>query len=333
MFDAAPFLHSFQEELTKEALAPLLRRVAPALGSGVGIGGTLGGVGGALHGGVKGYREARREGAGGGLATIQGLERALGSGAKGALLGATTGAAGLAGARALGSTAGAGLAAREGFFPALARFGQRQLHGFTGWKPQAVRGKGGLRSIRGGAWDAEKRLATMQQAYKEAPTPANLRKMQRAEKYRNLALESEAMGLTSIPGYAKSLVRQPGKTLRTGMGEVWHGMEPIGRGLIFGLPAYGTARALTTEGAPGEGGRLERAGEQLGMLAYGLGPMPIMSQLALQPAISGGLKRVGRLAQRKRPAEPPSPPGPVEPGGGMTQAEDRVYTDRAAANL
>jgi hypothetical protein len=331
----------FQNGLTKEALSPVLARVAPALGSGAGAGGLLGLAGGAGYGATKPYLEARRRGAGVGEAALHGLGGAFGGAAKGALLGAGIGGLGLSGLAALGRGTGVAgrLAAGGGPLGAAARFGQRQVHGVTGWTPEA-----GLRTIRGGAWGAQQRARELRESVRKGkfkPTwfqrvrgvpegEAAAKAQVSARKYLEAARKAEQMGLTSIPGYARSLAKQPVKTLKAGLGEQWHAMGPFGRSLIYGYPVVGTAGALAQRDEPGGPGRMERLAEPLGALAYGMGPLPIGTQLALAGALSGGLKGVGKLTKKDRtPRRHAEPPGPVEPAGGETEAEDYIFTPRA----
>jgi hypothetical protein len=327
MYDTELLMGGFQDELTKEALLPALRpalkRVLPAVGSGAGVGSLAGAVGGGLYGGVKHYRQARREGAETGEAVGAGLAGATTGALKGGVLGAGLGAAGLgtaAAARRLPKAA-KGLTEAPGAIGASARFGQRQVHGLTGWAPE-----GGISKIHGGSWGAAEELKKL-----KASPKATEKGLAKAEKALAAAQEAERRGLSSVPGYLKGLRKDPMGTIRAGAAEQWHSSGVPGRLLIYGWPAGAAATELAQPSEPGEGGRLERAGEALGMLGYGLGPMPFGAQMLMAGGMSGGLKRLGRLADRKKGA--PAPPGPMEPGGGTTQPEEYVYTDRAAGNL
>jgi hypothetical protein len=329
-------MESFSAELTKEALAPVLQRMLPAIGSGAGLGSLVGATGGALYGAGKPYLEARREGLGRREAVGQGLSGLFGGAVRGAVLGAGLGAGGLGTAAALKRTPAfaSKLTEAPGIIGASARFGQRQLHGLTRWEPEA-----GLESIRGGAWEAKKRVRSATEALQKArlageDTTKLEKGLQKAKAYQPIAEEAQRMGLTSIPGYARSFVQTPVKTVTTGLKEQWGGMDPLGRAMIYGLPAAGIVGALASKGEPGGPGHLENVGEQLGTaMGFGMAPVPLGTQLALSSLLGAVGKRTGRAIQRDKGTPPPSPPGPVEPGGGMTQPEEYIYTNRATGNI
>lgn len=227
------------------------------------------------------------------------------------------------------------------------RFGKRQVHGLTGWTP-----KGGVQSIRGGAYEAGQRLRSAEQAV-NAPikqrfldkamlhTPeqahvkqvkARSKELKDARKAHGAAQKAEDMGLTSLPGYAKSMVTNGvGKTVGTGVKEQWHSMGPAGKSMMVGLPALSVGSELAREGGPGEAGRLARAGERLGDVAYMMGPVPIMGQTAAQLALSGVGKRVGKVLGGKKPQQAKSTPAPpsLEPAGGEAAPAEHIVSDRA----
>lgn len=141
-----PYLHeeelnAFRDELRKEAapnLKALLGRVAGA-GGGIGAGALAGGLGGTTLGAIRGAHKAKEEGG-------SALSGALGGASKGLVQGAALG--GLVGGvgGALNPKAVEELAKKEHIWGSGARFGQRQVHGFTGWKPE-----GGLSAMGAGA--------------------------------------------------------------------------------------------------------------------------------------------------------------------------------------
>jgi hypothetical protein len=327
MYDTELLMGSFQDELTKEALSPVLKRVLPAVGSGLGVGSLVGATSGGLYGGVRRYQQAREQGAGGGEAVGAGLAGAGVGALRGAAIGAGLGAAGLGGAAAakrLPSFAKQ-LTEAPGAIGAWARFGQRQVHGFTGWEPE-----GGIRAIRGGAFEAQKSLRELRK--KPGVSKKLLERNERAFK---AAREAERRGLTSVPGYLKGLRKDPTGTIRAGLAEQWHSSGIPGRLLVYGWPVGAAASEMMHKEDPeGKGqGRLERAGEALGMLGYGLAPMPVGAQALMGAGLGLGMKGLGRLAGGGRKKGAPSAPGPMEPGGGVTQPEEYIYTDRAAGNL
>jgi len=316
MHDTDMSLRAFSEEMDKVAIgAGLLQaarrglqRVGGGLGAGLGIGAGAGGLGGLAYGGVKGYREAREQGAGAGEALLSGLSRGVGTGIQGAMYGAAAGGAagGAAGAaKVLTPEHVARLSQMGKGVGTLSRFGQRQVHGLTGWTP-----KRGVRSIGAGAEEAVKRRAAVE-AGKESPgvlrrlegrirgkDPAAL-ELAAARRAEDAALKAEKMKLTSIPGYVRSMKEHgPLRTIRAGLAEQWHGSGPAGKALMVGFPAMSIGEAALGKGEPGGPGRAERIGSSLGSLAYAMGPIPIGAQTLLENVMSSGGRRLGALADR-----------------------------------
>lgn len=304
-------LLSFQEEIEKTALNPagalrsvggFLKNQAGAAGAGMGLGAAGGGLlGGAIQG-VRGYQEAKEQGAGTGQALLAGGMKGLGGAGTGAAIGAGLGgAAGLAGggrARALASKA----IEAGGPVGASARFGQRQLHSLTGYAGKDTKA---LKGMRAGSWDAQQRFDAAQQAlHGAAGTPASqkaLKKYEAAKKGLDYAREAEQMGLTSVPGYLKSLATNPAKTLKTGFGEQWHSQGNVGRALMFGLPvgfAGAEAARPSEEGGPGRGERALRG--LAGGLAFTAAPIPLAGAMALSHGAETGAGLVGAGIDRHR---------------------------------
>lgn len=252
-------------------------------------------------------------------------------------------AAGMGAARVVGGAA-------KSVGGVLGRFGQRQVHALTGWTPKA-----GIQSIRGGAYEAGQRLGAAKAAIapgKVVPTTPGImdkvlrrtpeavhtrgvaaghKELAAAQKAHSSARKAEEMGLTSLPGYAKSLkTHGVGKTVGAGFKEQWDSMGPAGRALMLGFPAVGAANELSRESKPGEAGRLSRAGARAGELAYMMGPVPIAGQIAAQTALSGAGKRVGALFDKKptKPKNTSAPPS-LEPAGGEAEPGERIVSDRA----
>jgi hypothetical protein len=348
-------LASFHTELVKEALggdllrlarnasrsvrgavtSPATHRVAGGLAGGVGAGGLAGGVLGAGYGGAKGYQEARAQGQTVGGALRAGLSAGTRQGVRGIGQGALVGGA-------LGGVGGAlskrvpTALAQAPLVGSGARFGQRQLHGITGWTPEA-----GVRSIRGGAYGAERgveeALGSLEKAHQKSRGVASAQRgLDRAVTYRRAAGRAEELGLTSLPGYAKALRKDPVGALKAGFGEQWHGATGVPRVL-----AYGGSGALVAGEAlkddPGGKGRLERAGRALGstlpMLA---GPLPIAASLAATPAMAavGGLpgKIKERITRRKASGHLAAPPS-LEPANATTQPSGYLYADRGPGGM
>jgi len=247
----------------------------------------------------------------------------------------------------------------KGIGGGLSRFGKRQVHALTGWTPKA-----GIRSIRGGAYDAAQRLEqasgaltpgvgprvsnlvekpgivrrAVDKVMRTTPKQVQARALdaRKAEevaaiKQYGSAAKAERMGLTSLPGYAKALkTHGVGKTMKAGFKEQWDSMGPAGRALMVGFPAVGVGGELARESQPGESGRLSRAGSRLGDVAYMMGPVPVAGQIAAQMAVGGAGKRVGALFDKK-PAKQKNVPAPesLEPAGGEAAPGERIVSDRA----
>ncbi len=240
----------------------------------------------------------------------------------------------------------------KGSAGAVKRFGQRQAHGLTGWTPKGFMNREGIREMRAGAYDTAERLSAAERAI--APGPGKYRpglvdralgrkpeavqakKMQSAKaeldearKAHEASQAAEDMGLTSLPGYAKALMNDPMKALKTGVGEQWHSMGPAGRALMVGIPAAGMASEAARPSEPGEAGRFARAGARAGELAYAMGPLPVAGQLVAGLGVSSLGKQVGSIFDRKKTNRNiPAPPS-LEPAGGEAAPADTVISERA----
>lgn len=310
MFDLSDaVLLAMQDELHKEAaLASRLKNI----GSLGGIGSMLGAGGGALLGGVRGYNRTPEEGGGG-------IGGAISGAARGGLLGGAVG--GLSGgvAGGLAKKEFGHLAQGEGALASASRFGQRQVHGFTGMlTPSEVEG------VRGGAYTAKQHLEAASKARQTASddvvhgpaappgmlrqagervgllkpqTPegrlaARVKGEGQATKAHDAASRAQAMGLTSIPGYLKSMKNNGiGKTLATSAEEQIR-TQPIVTGMAAGIPL---AAGMLAKPKDGEG-RGEAVGEAVGGAVGGVagGMLPIGGQIAAGAAAS----RIGSWAGR-----------------------------------
>lgn len=344
-------LYAFRDELHKEGAGTLVgtaMNTTSRLHSALGGAGALGGVGmagGALLGagieGVRGYRGARAEGAGVGQSLGAGAAGALGGVQKGAIMGGATGlaAGGLGGAMAPGRMEGVrqALTGAGAGVGAAARFGQRQVHAITGWRPGADTSS--IRSIGAGAHNAQEALsgavdkanglhaagvggAEAARAAKEVAT---------AGKGYGSAYRAERMGLTSVPGYAKSM-KDNGilPTMSAGFKEQWHGMSPGWKALMVGAPLAETAHAIATpdqEGGPGKGERVARgvAGAVAGAT---MGSIPMATGSVIQHGITQAAGAAGRLVDRFRRPAPPD--GSADASPGQEVPAERHMSDSAA---
>lgn len=377
-FITEPMMRGFQHELHKEAVVgrlvsglvskaravPGAVRGAPwsgigaGAGTGMGAGGVVGGAGGALYGGAKEYQKAREEGAGGGMAAL----RTLAGGVKGGLIGAGAGAVG-------GAALGAGLgrlspeamtalardvAQKKGTLGAATRFGQRQVHQMTGWKPDVglLKGKTDyIEKIRGGAHPAKELHRAAVKAQKEKPgrwtrlaagvmrrTPEEHLAKRVASTKRGVeyAQKAQAMGLTSFPGYLKAVGKggtyiDPAtgaakkftrmEALKAGLGEQWYGGGPAMKAFMAGFPAASIAGAALTPEKPGGIGKGEQLGQAIGSVGYTLAPFTMGGSILAGEAAGRGLGAIGRgvdvLRGRKKKAvipKEPSRPPASEPG-------------------
>jgi len=302
---------------------------AAQAGLGAGLG--LGMLGGAAFGGATGgkaqYDLARQRG--------QGVLGAVGHGAGGALVGAVRGA-GVGAAVGAGAGALAGAAAPTQLLRGTralsqvkntvgeaANFGQRQVHGFTGWRPG-----GSVKSIeRIGGGAAEARGA-LDKAVKGGDSVA----VGKARDTLGAAEQAQAMGLTSLPGVARSM-KNNGllPTVAAGAKEQWKGSSNKMKALMVGLPAVSVANTLRNGETANGQGKAERVGRTLGgALGYTMAPL----SLGASTALGAGLERTGGLVGRgidalrgKRPQVPqePTPPPATAPGDTGQHVAERVY--------
>lgn len=290
-------LASFRAELRKVAAVPwqlLGRTTGAGLGAGAGIGGAFG----ALHGGAHGWRDARAEGEGVGGAALHALGGAAREGLTGAAIGGVGGAlAGAGGALArpeLAARAAEAIEQGPGAIGSFGRFGQRQVHALTGWKPE-----GGLEAIRGGAWDQRRNAGLAQEALHGARAGGDevaigraAEHAQRAYRARDAAQAVEDRGMTSLPGSLRAMGKDPVGALRAGAMQQWHGSSKAEKALLVGLPAA----QLASASMGGEKDKGERVGESVGGLLGGaaFGGAPLAGQLV--GGIGAGM--VGKLIGR-----------------------------------
>jgi hypothetical protein len=342
-------LLAFHDEIRKYA-APLPGRLSAALGGfgslgGIGLG--AGGLAGAGIGAVRGYRRAKEEGATTGQAAVHGLLGAGGGALRGATIGGLAGGAGGAVLGAARPTAAEAVRKATMGAPvvgSLSRFGQRQVHGLTGWKPSE-----GIGSIGLGAEPAKKALDALKKKRDSGEIEAGFvdkllgrtnaevaaKQVSNAEKAYQAAENAERMDLTSIPGYAKSLVTNgPLKTIGAGASHMWAGSHPAMKAGIIGLPAYEVGKAVMGPAEDEQGH--SRARRVAGAITSGVGqtifsPMAMGTQMLLGSGLSKATDLPWRISQGvpKGTVLPPRPPDLVQDSGQAVPGE-RVVSERAA---
>lgn len=314
------------EAVRRFVQAAPVRRGLGGFGSGAGIGAGVGAGVGAAGGAVGSYREAKREGLTPGQAAVSALGGAASGAAKGTLLGAGVGGlgSGVAGAlRSSGGPSGA-FTGDTGVLGSLSRFGQRQVHALTGWTPQGYLNPEGARQLRAGAYGAKK---TLDKATK-ATGPKAAKELQQAKEHFQAAERAERMGLTSIPGYLRSMKTHGiGETVGAGIREQWKS-GPLGKAFVA-APVIGAGYELA-RGDP------ENAGKSLASMGYAMAPMPTAGSLMLAPVMSKGFGMIGRgvgKLRRKIPqVNPPTEQQYLETGGNSAPTE-HMYSSRAMGEV
>lgn len=127
------------------------------------------------------------------------------------------------------------------------------MHGLTGWKPE-----GGLESIRGGSWAAEKALADLGKA------GAGDKAKAQAQKVIDLEKQMQAHNLTNVPGIATALAgKNPGvsrgKALRSMASHQWSAASPGQKAMVASMTALPLLPLLSASGRDSA-----NAGEQTG---------------------------------------------------------------------
>lgn len=334
----APVMRAFCLELEKEAGAAgavlshlkrpgTLHAVQAGLGSGLGVGMLGGAALGAAKGGKAQYDAARANGQGAlGAAAHSvggGLAGALRGAGKGALIGAGVGAAAGAAVPTQLLRGTRALAGAKNVVGDAANFGQRQVHGLTGWKPGGATKS--IESIGGGAAGAREALT-------KATAKGGPDAIGRAQGALGAAEDAQRMGLTSLPGVAKSL-KNNGivPTIAAGAKEQWKSSPAWQKGLMVGLPGASIASTLAKKDDGQGPGKGERIGKTIGgTLGYSMAPLSLGASTVLGTGLehAGGMvgRGVDRLRGRKPqvPQEPTRPPA-SEPGDTGQHAVEHVY--------
>lgn len=326
------------QELLKHLGRPGTRNAMGAgLGSGLGLGLGAGALVGGARGGKDAYEAARERGSSAPGAALSALGGGLGGAVRGAGKGAIIGAgSGLAlGAaspsKVLSSTK---LLSRMGnSLGSLSNFGQRQVHSVTGWKPGGAASS--VERIGAGAAPARRELAALGKDLSSgAGVPVG--KLQQASKSLAAADKAQEMGLTSLPGYAKSMKTNGVlPTAAAGLKSQWASAGGKGKALMVGLPALAAVNAARAPEGDGAPGRAERVGRVVGSTVGGLAaPLSLTGSLALSTALerAGGAAGKGvdklrgkRSVQQSQVQQEPSRPPASEPGDTGQHTVEHVY--------
>ena len=303
----------------------LLRNIGGASGLGM-----VGGLGaGAVGGGVRGYRRARQEGAGVGQALAGGAAGAIGGAGTGAMVG---GALGAGAGTLLKPGTMATFGAQNGGLNAISRFGQRQMHGFTGMlTPEQLASS----SVRGGVYDAREAAMT-------AATPELRARAQKALQAREAVsgIGAGSSDLSSLPGVARSVWHAPLRTVGQAVREQVSDPNLMTIGMV-GVPAAADVYQALGPSVDKEGRtRTERIGRAVGDAAGCAlgGTMPILAGGEVMKRTSQLGGAVGRGVDRLRGVRPPprmgalgmSPTTLPDQSEGQHLPVERVTTPAAA---
>jgi len=214
----------------------------------------------------------------------------------------------------------------------VANFGKRQLHAFTGWTPHGYNNVRGIEEIGAGAAHARARAAS-------AAKGSAAREL--ADKAVAANVEAQEKGLTSIPGFVQSLVKDPKATLRTGFNQQWHGTTNFDKSMTLGLPLALTGASAVMPDDPNNPHKGRDIGAGIASTAVGMvtGGIPMTTGMLLgEGAVQAG-GAVGGLVDkyRKRRAPPTmgtvQPPRAPEEAVGQHVATERVLSPAAAGQL
>lgn len=172
---------------------------------------------------------------------------------------------------------------------AVGRFAQRQAHSITGM--------GDLKAMRMGS---------------HAMEGASPRALQAAR-------DAEGMGLTSLPGMARSAWKDPVATAKAAWGQQVHGTSKFDKALTVGLPAAMLAGdALSAD----DGSKAERMGTNIAGTAAGIltGGMPLAGGMAAGMAASYLGGKAGKAVDKIR-GHVQAPPNPEDAKGLAVPAE------------
>jgi len=222
-------------------------------------------------------------------------------------------------------------------------FLKRQWHALTGWTPHGFHNVTGIEQIGAGAADARHGLEKAREVIREAAgqkaRAAATKKLEKAKKVLEVNEEAQRMGLTSLPGYIKSLHTHGIKpTLRAGFNQQWHGTGPFEKTIMVGLPAAATAMSTLGPEDPENPHKARAVMGNLAETAAGMatGNLPLAGALAVGAGANMVGRTAGGLVDRFRKKKIPAvhgalqaPPAPEEAPGQHVPIER--YMSPAAA--
>jgi hypothetical protein len=195
----------------------------------------------------------------------------------------------------------------------ISNFGKRQLHGLTGWTPEA-----GIESIGAGAANARKWQTEAATAVKknESGAPQSLRRARESVRANETAQD---MGLTSLPGTVKAFAKDPRAAAKASWDQQWNGTSRLEKGLLIGLPAAGLANDAISED---DGHKGERLGAGIASTAAGIatGGLPLIPGMIAGTAAGYLGGKAGHGVDRLR-GKVQAPPNPEDAKGLAVPAE------------
>lgn len=307
-------LSAFCGELRKTAWS--LPKNLGAIGAGMGVGVGLGGAVGAAAGGSHDYQEAKRQGATTGQALGSSIGGVLRGGAKGAVIGGAAGGAAGALGHALNPVVAENVRKNLTNRSAFARFGQRQVHGLTGYTPD-----GGLSSLHMGPEQRMPAVTAAKAELEAARTGKDVRTLSdkllrrssvegadiranRAQSSYDAHKNIHERGMTSLPGVARALRKDPLGATRAAARDQLAGTSLPMKALTVGAPAaqLGAAAMQNPNDLNAQGQTKGQAlGESATSLASGLllGPLPLATQIAAGVPAAWAGSKAGRLLDRR----------------------------------
>jgi len=219
----------------------------------------------------------------------------------------------------------------------LGNFAKRQVHAVSGWTPHGFHDVHGIEAIGAGAANARERLA-------KAVVGTDAHTL--AQKAVEANERAQSMGLTSIPGFAKSLVSSdPNKgvanTLRAGFEQQWHGTTTGEKALMLGLPLAATGAAAVMPDDPEHPHKGRDIGAGIVSTAAGMvtGGIPLATGMVVGEgasrvggAVGGAVDKIRKRRRENMTGHIQAPPAPEEARGQHVPTE-RVVSPAAAGQM